>query len=414
MDTPKQPRKPLTTDLQVKNAKVEGGAAFTKHTVGRGLFLLVTDRGGKLWRLKYRFGGKEKLLALGSYPDVSLADAKDRRDAARKLLAAGVDPSEKRKAEKLATGVTFEAVGREWFDKFSPEWAPSHSRTVLSRMERYLFPHLGDKPVAEVTAPDLLAALQRIERTGARETARRVRQIASHIFCFAIASGKADRDPAADLRRAMAPVEITHRAAVTDPKEVGGLLRVLDAYAGSIIVQSALKLAPLVFVRPGELRQAEWAEIDLERAQWLIPPWRMKMKQALLVPLSTQAVAILRNLQPVTGDGRYVFPSGRSTSRPMSDNAVLAAMRRSAIPKEEMTGHGFRAMARTILDEVLGFRVDLIEHQLGHAVKDPNGRAYNRTAFVKERAKMMQDWADYLDELKSRTLTTGDTVRVGS
>jgi integrase len=366
----------------------------------RGLFLLVTPAGGKLWRFKYRFAGKEKLLALGNYPDVSLAAARDRRDDARKRVAAGIDPSQERRALREKTEDTFEAVAREWFDKFKPQWTAGHQRTVLSRLEQNLFPLIGGNPVREITAPDVLRALRRVEARGANETARRVRQIASQVFCYAVATGRADRDPSADLRGALAPVEVQHHAAITDPKKVGELLRVLEGYEGTVVVRCAVRLAPLLFVRPGELRQAEWSEIDLERGEWTIPAWRMKMRQTLTVPLSRQAVAILREVQQVTGEGKFVFPSARSTARPMSNNAVLAALRRCGIEKEEMSGHGFRATARTILDEVLHVRVDLIEHQLGHAVKDPNGRAYNRTLFLKERAEMMQQWADYLDSLR--------------
>jgi integrase len=372
----------------------------------RGLFMLVTPPGGKLWRFKYHFAGKEKLLALGAYPDVSLADARDRRDAARKLVASAIDPAAQRREKRDAVESNFETVAREWFAKFASQWTASHNRTVLARMEQNLFPFIGSRPIRNITSPELLAALRRIETRGANETARRVRQISSQVFRYAIATGRAERDPSTDLRGALAPVETEHRAAITDPKDVGGLLRVLDTYEGTVVVQSALRLAPLLFVRPGELRKAEWSEIDLEQAQWLIPAWRMKMRQSLTVPLSRQAVAIFRHLHRVTGEGRYVFPSARSGNRPMSDNAILAALRRSGVEKDQMSGHGFRAMARTILDEVLHARVDLIEHQLGHAVRDPNGRAYNRTAFIAERVEMMQQWADYLDTLKAQ-----ETVR---
>jgi integrase len=389
----------MLTDAAIRKAKPS--EKQRKMFDARGLFLLVTPAGGKLWRLKYRFSGKEKLLALGTYPDVPLAAARDRREDARRVIAAGIDPSAQRRAEKEASGATFELVAREWCDKFGVQWSASHAETVLSRLEQNVFPFLGTKVTREVNAPELLDVLRRIERRGANETARRVRQICGQVFRYAIATGRADRDPSGDLRGALTPVKVEHRAAITDPKKAAGLLRALDAYEGTLVVQCALRLAPLVFVRPGELRKAEWSEIDLDRAQWTIPAWRMKMKQTLTVPLARQAVAILRQIYPVTGGGKYVFPSARSVSRSMSDNAILAALRRSGIAAEEMTGHGFRAMARTILDEVLNVRVDLIEHQLGHAVKDPNGRAYNRTAFISDRAAMMQQWADYLDTLKS-------------
>jgi integrase len=389
------------TDAQIRKAKP--AAKQTKLFDERGLFLLVVPTGGKLWRLKYRINGKEKLISLGAYPDVSAAAARDKRDEARKLIAAGVDPSAVRRAQREAVEAMFEPVAREWFNRFKVQWTPGHGADVLSRLEQNVFPSIGKKVVREITAPELLTVLRKIEARGAHETARRVRQICSQVFRYAIATSRAERDPSADLRGALTPVEVVHHAAITDPKEVSGLLRLLESYEGSIIVRCALRLAPLVFVRPGELRKAEWSEVDIDLAQWTIPAWRMKMRQTLTVPLSRQAVAILRELHPVTGEGRYVFPSARSAARPMSDNAILAALRRSGIEKDEMSGHGFRAMARTILDEVLHFRVDLIEHQLGHAVKDPNGRAYNRTSFLAERTKMMQDWADYLDGLKSGT-----------
>lgn len=373
----------------------------------RGLFLLVTPTGGKLWRFKYRINGKEKLISLGGYPDVSLADARDCRDAARKRVAAGIDPSEERRAARAATEDTFEAIGREWFEKFKTQWTEGHRRTVLSRMKDNLFPFIGSKPIRDIAAPEVLAALRRIEARKANETARRVRQICGQVFRYAVVTGRADRDPSADLRGALAPVEVRNHAAITEPKKLGALLRVLDGYEGTLVVKCALRLAPLVFVRPGELRQAQWSEIDLDAAEWTIPGWRMKMGQTLTVPLAKQAVAALRELQPVTGDGKYVFPSGRGAARPMSNNAVLAALRRCGIEKSEMSGHGFRATARTILDEVLHERVDLIEHQLGHAVKDPNGRAYNRIAFLKDRTEMMQRWADYLDSLKQAVVHTG-------
>jgi integrase len=387
------------TDAAIRKAKRP--AKQVKMSDERGLYLLLTAAGGKLWRLKYRHGGKEKLLALGAYPDVSLHAAREKREAARRLLAAGTDPSDQKRAEREAAGATFEIVAREWFEKFSSSWSASHRITIISRLEQNVFPRLGSKVIREITASELLSVLRRIESRGANETARRVRQICSQVFRYAIASDKAERDPSADLRGALAPAETHHHAAITEPEEAAGLLRVLDDYDGTIIVRCALRLAPLVFVRPGELRKAEWSEINLDDARWIIPSWRMKMKQSLIVPLSRQAVAILRELHPVTGDGRYVFPSARSAQRPMSDNAILAALRRSGIAKDEMSGHGFRALARTILDEVLQVRVDLIEHQLGHAVKDPNGRAYNRTSHIAERVTMMQQWADYLDALKA-------------
>ena len=371
----------------------------------RGLLLLVAPSGGKWWRFRYRFDGKHKSLSMGVYPDVSLAKARERRDEARKLLADGIDPSKNRKAQKAAradrNANSFEVVAREWFAKFKPNWVEAHSDKVIRRLERDVFPWIGGDPIAEVRAPDLLACLRRVESRGTVETAHRALQSCGQIFRYAVATGRAERDPSGDLRGALSTVKGTHLASIIEPTAVGGLLRACDDYQGSFVTKCALRLAPLVFVRPGELRKAEWMEIDLERAEWNIPAERMKMREPHLVPLSTQAVAILRELQALTGGRRYVFPGARTNGRPMSDNAVLAALRRMGFAKDEMSGHGFRAMARTILDEVLGVRPDFIEHQLAHAVRDPNGRAYNRTAHLTERRKMMQQWADYLDKLKS-------------
>lgn len=371
----------------------------------KGMFLLVTPSGGKWWRLKYRFGGKEKQLSLGIYPEVSLKAARDRRDDARRLLAEGVDPGENRKAVKSAmterAANSFEAVAREWYAKKLPGWAPSNAEKIIRRLELDAFPWLGGRPIAEITPPELLKTLRRIEERGAIDSAHRMRYYFGQIFRYAIATGRAERDIAADLRGALSTTETQHRAAITDPKAIGALLRAMDDYQGTFITKCALRLAPMVFVRPGELRKAEWAEIDLDRAEWNIPPARMKMREPHLVPLSAQAVEILRELHALTGQGKYVFPGARSNGRPMSDNAILAALRRMGFAKDEMSGHGFRAMARTILDEVLGVRPDFIEHQLAHAVRDPNGRAYNRTAHLAERRKMMQMWSDYLDKLKA-------------
>lgn len=370
---------------------------------GGGLYLEVSPSGGKWWRLKYRFGGKEKRLSLGTYPDTSLASARAKRDDARKLLASGVDPSENRKATRAAgtraTADSFEVVAREWFAKRSATWAPSHASKIMLRFENDVFPWLGTRHVGEINARELLATINRIADRGAVESAHRALQSAGQVFRYAIATGRAERNPAADLRGALPPVKQSHHAAILEPDKIGALLRAAHGYEGSLIVRCALRLAPLVFVRPGELRHAEWCEIDMKAAQWTIPGTKMKTRQPHLVPLSQQAVEILRELHPLTGSGRYVFPCARSADRPMSDNAILAALRRMGFAKHEMTGHGFRAMARTILDETLGFRPELIEHQLAHSVRDPLGRAYNRTTHLPERRAMMQAWADWLDEL---------------
>lgn len=389
------------SDLAIKTAKP--GTKPIRLSDSGGLYLEVTPAGGKLWRLKYRFGGKEKRLALGKYPEVGLKDARERRDEARKLLANEVDPGENRKQQKAAKAEraanSFEAVAREWIAKNTPTWAATHTSKIVRRLEMYVFPWLGGRPIADITAPELLAMARRIEGKGAIETAHRALQNCGQVFRYAVATGRAERDPTGDLRGALQPVKSTHMAATTEPRKVAELLRMFDGYQGTLPVRCALQLAPLVFVRPGELRAAKWKDIDLDAAEWRFTA--SKTSTAHIVPLSRQAVAILREVQPLTGEGRYVFPSARTSERPMSDNAILSAMRRLEIGKDEMSGHGWRAVARTILDEVLGFRPDLIEHQLAHAVRDPNGRAYNRTAHLPERRKMMQSWADYLDKLKA-------------
>ena len=390
------------SDTQVKTTKPK--EKDYKLSDGYGLYLLVTPSGGKLWRFQYRFNDKQKLLALGSYPAITLADARKRREDARKLLANGVDPSEIKKAQKSATVSenenSFEIVAREWHAKFTPTWAPAHAKTTIDRLTRDVFLFIGARPIAEIKAPELLAVLRRVESRGAVETAHRVRSICGQVLRYAIATGRAERDIAADLKGAIPPAKKSHLAAVTDPVKVGELLRAIEGFQGSYIVKSALRLSPLVFLRPGELRKAEWSEFDFDAAQWNIPAERMKMKQPHIVSLSEQALAILRELQPLTSTSRYLFPCHRSMARPMSNNAINAALRRMGFTKDEMTGHGFRATARTILDEELQVRPDFIEHQLAHAVRDPNGRAYNRTAHLAERKKMMQLWSDYLDGLK--------------
>lgn len=388
------------TDTAIRNAKP--GDKTKRMFDHGGLYLEVSTKGGKWWRLKYRFGGKEKRLSLGVYPDVSLKTARERLDDARRLLANGNDPSENRKAQKAANmegTQTFEVVAREWLVKYSPNWSRVHTDRITRRLERDIFPWMGSKPIAAITPLQLLEVVRRIEGRGVLETAHRALNNCSQVFRYAVATGRAPRDISADLRGALPPVKEEHFASVTEPNKVAHLLRALDGYQGTLPVCSALRLAPLAFVRPGELRRAEWADIDLEKAEWSFTV--TKTGTPHIVPLAKQAVAILRDLHAVTGRGRYVFPSARSSTRSMSDNAVLAAMRSMGITKEEMSGHGFRAMARTILDEVLGFRIDFIEHQLAHAVRDPNGRAYNRTAHLAERRKMMQEWADYLDKIKS-------------
>jgi integrase len=394
------PPRPLS-DLSIKRAKP--AAKPRRLFDGAGLYLEVSPGGGKWWRFKYRFAGKEKRLSLGVYPDVDLKKARKRTAEARQLLADGIDPSVNRKAVKAAredsAANSFEVVAREWIAKQMPTWAENHGGRILARFENDIFPWIGKRPVAEVTAPELLETVRRIETRGALETAHRALSTCGQVLRYAIATGRAQRDPSSDLRGALPPVKGEHLAAITEPQRAAELLRMIEAYEGTLTVRCALRLAPLVFVRPGELRAAQWTDIDLDAAEWRYTV--TKTNTPHIVPLSTQAVAILRELKPLTGRGRYAFSSIRSSQRPMSDNAILAALRRMGISKEEMSGHGFRAMARTILDEVLGFRPDFIEHQLAHAVRDPNGRAYNRTAYLPERKKMMQAWADYLDVLKA-------------
>lgn len=389
------------TDTAIKNAKP--GAKPVKLSDEKGLFLLVAPAGGKWWRLKYRFESKEKLLSLGTYPDVSLKDARQRRDDARKLLANGVDPGSIKKAQKAAKTAlaanSFEIVAREWFDKHAPNWKENHSSKIIRRLKVDIFPWLGACPVGEITAPDLLAAIRRIESRGVLETAHRALANCGQVFRYAVATGRAQRDTAADLRGALPPVKEKHHASITDPKAIGELLRDIEGYQGAFITRCALRLAPLVFLRPGELRKAEWAEIDLDKAEWRIPAARMKMNAVHIVPLSTQAVAILREIQPLTGEGKYVFPGARTTTRPMSENAVLAALRRMDYATDEMTGHGFRSMASTLLNEQ-GFNRDAIERQLAHAERDGVRAAYNYAEYLPERKRMMQQWADYLDTLK--------------
>jgi len=404
------------TDVAIRNAKPKDKAY--KLYAGDGLLILITPAGGKLWRQKYRFDGKEKVLALGSYPFVSLKEAKERSFYARKEISQGIDPAVKKKAAKEAKvgggPDSFENIAREWIDSRSTLWAESHTSKIIRRLELDIFPWLGKRTISEITPPEVLMVLRRIENRGAGDTAHRALQNCGQIFRYAVATGRAPRDCTADLRGALCPVRDGHFAAITDPKKVGAVLQAIEAYQGSITTKCAMRIAPLVFVRPGELRKAEWSEIDFDEKQWNIPPERMKMREPHIVPLSRQVLAILNELRPLTGEGKYLFPSALTDTRPMSDNTILTAFRRMGISKDEMTTHGFRAMARTILDEVLHVRPDYIEHQLAHAVRDPNGRAYNRTAHLDERKKMMQKWADYLDSLKKAPkLTHGQLKKTG-
>ena len=396
------------TDTFIRQIKHSGAPAGDKHTDGQGLLLLV-KAAGKYWRFNYRYADKQKTLALGVYPEVSLAKARNRREEARELLADGKDPGQAKREEKIAkiaaANDTFEKVARSWLEKTAASRAESTQGKITTWLENHVFTQIGKMPISEIGPRDVLAALQKIEARGAIESAHRVKQVCGQVFRFAVATGAVDRDVTVDLKGAISVAVQVHYAAIIEPKEASKLLRSIHNYVGHVYAVSALKMAPLVFVRPGELRTAEWKEFDLDSAEWLIPGWKMKMGRDHLVPLASQTVEILRSIYKLTGSGKYVFPSIRTGERPMSENTINAALRSMGYSKEVMTGHGFRAMARTIMDEILNERVDLIEHQLAHAVKDPNGRAYNRTAHLPARRAMMQRWADYLDRLR-----IGETV----
>lgn len=398
------PRKGLSA---IAVSKAQPRSKPYKLYADKGLYLLVHPNGGKYWRLKYRFDGKEKTLALGVYPRVSLADARNSRDDARKELDNGIDPSVAKKQEVLTekekTQNSFETIAREWMIKHLTHRAPSHKETVIARLEKNVFPWIGTRPIRDIAASDLLQLAQRIENRGAAETARRTLGICGQVFRYAITTSRAERDPTGDLR-GMLPkkdsARVKHHASITDPKRVGELMRAIQGFDGSFAVKYALQLAPLVFVRPGELRGAEWEEVDLEQAVWRIPSHRMKMKDTHIVPLSRQAVAILRQIQPLTGAGKYIFPNIRTNARPMSENTLNVALRRLGYSKEEMTAHGFRSMASTLLHES-GWAHDVIERQLAHVERNSVSAAYNYAQHLPERKKMMQMWADYLDSLAS-------------
>lgn len=389
------------TDTAIRTAK----AADKPYKLSdeRGLFVLVNPNGSKWWRLKFRVDGKEKMLSFGTYPDVSLKDARSKRDDARKMLSDGIDPGAHRKAQKAGKSEraanSFEVIAREWLEGQKTVVSSGQHGKTLARMENDVFPWLGGKPVAEITAPDVLSVIRRIDQRGARYTAHRARGQISQVMRYAIATGRAERDPCPDLKGAIPPARSSNFASITEPKQVAELLRAIDGFKGTFVVRCALLLSPMVFVRPGELRKAEWSGIDLEKSEWRY--FVTKTKTDHLVPLATRAVDLLKELHALTGHGRYVFP-GRDPQKPMSEAAVNAALRRMGYDtKTEITGHGFRAMARTILAEELHQKPEVIEHQLAHAVPDQNGTAYNRTKFLKERKAMMQIWADYLNKLKA-------------
>ena len=385
------------SDVAVRNSKATDKPR--KLSDERGLYLLVT-KAGKYWRFDYRHDGRRRTLAVGVYPDVTLAQARERRDQARALLANGADPSAVKQTRKAATENSFEAVAREWHAKFSPGWVPHHADKIIKRFEREVFPWIGNRPIADISAPDLLAVLRRIETRNALDSAHRVHQNCGKVFRYAVATGRAQRDPSGDLRGAIPPAVERHHPTITEPKRVGELLRAIAGYSGSHVTRYALQLAPLVFVRPGELRKAEWSEFDLDKAEWRIPAHKMKMKAVHIVPLSIQALAILTELHALTGSGRYVFPGARTDARHMSENTVNAGLRRLGYAVGDMTAHGFRSMASTLLNEQ-GWNRDAIVRQLAHAERDDIRAAYNYAEHLPERRKMMQAWADYLDKLKT-------------
>jgi len=379
---------------------------------GGGLYILIKPQ-GKYWRYNYRFEGKQKTLALGVYPAVSLSDARRTHYIAREQVTSGIDPTQVKRAKKisshLASGDSFEATALEWFGQRMSDKSDSHKSRTSRILKKDLFPSLGHRPISKITAKELLAVLQKIELRSV-DMAHRAKQTAGLVLRYAIASGRTDRDVSQDLLGALKLKSTTHLAAIIKPEEVGVLMDAIYSYQGTLVVKTALKLSALLFQRPGEIRHMEWTEVNWEEDRWEIPADKMKMKSDHIVPLSTQSQALLSELFKLTGRGLYVFPSARGGSRPLSENGVRTALRTMGYDNQTMTPHGFRAMARTILDEVLNFRSDFIEHQLAHAVRDPNGRAYNRTAHLAGRAHMMQSWADYLDLLRQSHLD-GNSVQ---
>ena len=371
---------------------------------GGGLYLLVKPNGTKAWRFNYRFNGKQKTLAIGVFPDVSLKTAREKHKEARENLANDIDPSSQKKAIKAAklseSANSFEIVASEWA-KTRGKKAISTEKRQQALLKKDLVPYLGNRPIADINTPEVLKVLRKIETRGAIETAHRAKRLLGQVFRYAIVTGRAERDPSADLKDALAQPTKTHFKSITDPAEVGPLIAAINSYQATPVVMAALRLTPLLFCRPGELRHLEWQEVNFDEARIELPATKMKTKEPHIIPLATQAMEILNELQLITGRGKFVFPSARGNSRPLSENGVRTALRTLGYTNEQISPHGFRAMARTILDEILNFPVDWIEHQLAHSVKDANGRAYNRTKHLEQRRGMMQKWADYLDELAS-------------
>ena len=390
------------TDTLLRSLKATG--KVQKKSDGGGLYIHVSPKGGKLWRMAYSFDSKQKTLSFGSYPSVSLKDARQKREEAKALLAKGIDPGAHKKAVKAAVRAeaanSFEVVTREWFEKHVNNLAPTYSKKVRSLFEKRVFPLFGAKPITEVEPSDILTAARRIEESGAVETAHRLIQLCGQIFRYGIATTRVKYDITQGLHGALPKVTVQHMATITDKKRISELLRAIDAYGGFLPVKCALRLAPLFFVRPGELQKAEWTEFDFEAAEWRIPASKMKMKQRHIVPLSQQALSVLEELHAFTGHGRFLFPSIRTETKPIALESMLVAIRSMGFTKEEMTMHGFRGMASTLLNEQ-GYNRDWIERQLAHGERDHVRAAYNYAEYLPERRKMMQEWADFLDGLKN-------------
>ena len=393
------------TDTAIRSAKPQAKAV--KLFDGGGLYLEISPAGGKWWRLKYRFAGKEKRISLGVYPAIGLKEARQKREEMKKLIAQGIDPSEQKKEERAAIiaaereqAMTFEAVAREWYSKKTSHLTPDYQKQIISRLENMLFPHIGGIPVATMEPSDLLKAVRHAEERGAIETAHRLVQLAGQVCRYARLVGYAKYDISSGLSEALPPVQTKHLATIIEPKEIGLLLRAIEAYEGDISIVYALRILPYVFVRSVEIRGAEWAEIDLNNALWIIPPGRMKMRKPHTVPLSRQVVELLTALQAYSGGGRLVFPSPFSATRCISDMGLLNALRRMGYEKGQMTIHGFRSMASTLLNEQ-GYRGDVIEAQLAHGERNAIRAAYNHASYMEERRAMMQEWADHLDGLRA-------------